>query len=534
MRPTNQGGGDDGASDPDSTAPANAARYSSDNADEDFWDAPSEPLPVVRASLDPSTSATSSSTGLPGPWESLQPPERDLFRIVTKLDDVDKVRRLLREQPNIDINVTSDNDEKTALHQACARGHLAIAMELLKDPRVRLIPDSRGFLPLHYIAVQGANYYDEEAWAGNKAPLDEDIERCVNELLRLGAKEDVNATVDWDVYKSTKDMTPLHMAARKGNIPALRALLKQSGLQIDARTRNGSTALHLAFTESSAAAAEMLLNAGIGAQIPDDSGRTALHIASIAQRPEMIRALLPYSDVNTRNIVGDSALNSAIRCKNFGIVEILLDEGHADVHATDSSGRTSLHHLALHYPIDRRGECEYLSSEQEMIKMLRDHDLNMYQRENKGFSALDIASGAAGSGCPNIVKILLDYDYKTRVNEPSLQGWTALHHAARAGRGQNVMTLLERGADPLLCISTPPGTTAERLARIGGHVEVVDSIRRYRAWKPHTETEPLNAEQEEICKNELAWCWPSSRGFSVQMQPVYQLIYNPPNEKKLF
>src|SRR5687767_8860089 len=89
-------------------------------------------------------------------------------------------------------------------------------------------------------------------------------------------------------------MTPLHWAARRGDVTAALQLIK-GGAKLDATTRvGGYTPLHVASKEGHGAIVKALLDAGATAKAVTASRTTALHLAAGAGSVEAVAALLDH------------------------------------------------------------------------------------------------------------------------------------------------------------------------------------------------------------------------------------------------
>lgn len=127
--------------------------------------------------------------------------------------------------------------------------------------------------------------------------------------------------------------TALIIAARKGRVSSLNALIA-AGANVNARsTQNGTTALMAAaaLNDSSdrvpanrIAIVKALLTAGADVNAKQDNGHTALMFAAIGGHTAVTRTLVEAgADVNARNVDGDSALALAERNKQNAIVQEL-------------------------------------------------------------------------------------------------------------------------------------------------------------------------------------------------------------------
>ena len=98
--------------------------------------------------------------------------------------------------------------------------------------------------------------------------------------------------------------SPLHQAASRGMLQALRLLLK-TGAAVDAADEAGWTPLMLAVRSGKLPAVEALLTAGADAATQNQQGLTSLHLAAINGKTEICKSLLRKAPAAA------TALNSA-------------------------------------------------------------------------------------------------------------------------------------------------------------------------------------------------------------------------------
>jgi truncated hemoglobin YjbI len=154
----------------------------------------------------------------------------------------------------------------TLLHVAAGAGSLATVVLLLAagaDPNAR---DGGGHTPLYSLANQC------QVPGGAK---------IVAVLLNAGASV--------DACEGVKRCTPLHMAARRGNVEIAAALL-DAGADIEARDSTGDTPLRRAVNCSKPEVAALLVARGANVRSRGSKSRTPLEAA---RTPDMLRALRP-------------------------------------------------------------------------------------------------------------------------------------------------------------------------------------------------------------------------------------------------
>lgn len=98
--------------------------------------------------------------------------------------------------------------------------------------------------------------------------------------------------INWDGGTGTSGYTPLHYAARAGQLKAVQLLLRH-GAAVDAATRSGrATALHRAAHTGHAEVVDALLAAGADPLLQDADGETPLHKAAAQGHAAVVTALL--------------------------------------------------------------------------------------------------------------------------------------------------------------------------------------------------------------------------------------------------
>ena len=209
-----------------------------------------------------------------------------------------------------------DDHKTTYLHLAASRQNPRIC-KLVIDYGHNLKIDSKNHFeatPLHYAAI-----YNSKA--------------CIP-LLQFGA--DINST-------TKEGFTPLQEAVTHGNYKVFQLLCKNERIDINWQNAKKDTALHQAVTCRVPRYADPndpykpyvsdddytlmlieLLQKGANANIQDESGNTALHIASSYEMDYITRKLLHYNtDIHIRNNADETAIQLAEK-NEYGHVRNLL------------------------------------------------------------------------------------------------------------------------------------------------------------------------------------------------------------------
>jgi ankyrin repeat protein len=238
-----------------------------------------------------------------------------------------------------------------------------------------------------------------------------------------------------DVNGSQPDgMTALHWAVRLDDLETAKALIK-AGAAVHAPTRYGITPMYLASLNGSAAMIDVLLAAGVDADLANPGGETALMTAARTGKTEAVKLLLDRgAAVNAKEGVrGQTALMWAVQENHPAVASLLLARG-ADINAQ----------TAVVIPDGTTGAPQGTSGD------IGAHGPGIYRSRavptpSGGMTALLFA---ARDGNKEMVRLLLDAG--ADINLPAANGTPPITVAITNNHIALAMTLLDRGADPNL------------------------------------------------------------------------------------
>ena len=391
---------------------------------------------------------------------------------------VDIVRELIRagasmhnneEVAGADIHLKSKKDGRTALHIACAKGHLKCA-QLLLDAESKLNEaDDYDYWTQLILATlfgheevvsellqRGADIHMKGKKDGRTALHNACVKghlKCAQLLLDAGSK--LNEADDYD------NRTPLILAALFGHEKVVSELL-QRGADIHVKSReHGRTALHNACAMGELKCAQLLLDAGSRLNEGNEyDNLTPLILAALFRHKEVVSELLQRgADIHLKNKKdGRTALHIACEKGYLKCARLLLDAGSKLNEADDYDNWTPLILAALF------GHEEIVS---ELLQ--RGADIHMKGKEN-GRTALHIACKKGDLKC---AQLLLDAG--SRLNEADDYGDTPLHLCIYSyykvlwliKRGCNVSAKNKKGLSALDVVAgnIPLGTSLEIVKR---------------------------------------------------------------------
>jgi ankyrin repeat protein len=376
------------------------------------------------------------------------------------------VELLVEHGANIDI-LDSSTSPSTAAKIAFDKGHGAIAQFLdSKQPdsgitdldqailgsdeaRVRSLvlhhgassisKDNRGSTPLH-----------RAARVGNVA--------IVGFLLDASTSDTANSTSVQD----DDGMTPLHVASRYGHTTVMDLLFAKQ-VSVDAKSADGLTPLHEGILSGKRVVIDRLLDADADQFRIDRNGNTPLFIASSLGYDDLVNFLLRKE--STRRVgyicndLGQLPIHIAAKNGHVTTVKALLDHGEDTLDKVDREGRTPLCLAA----------CGNSKSHAETVKYLVERGSEIAHKQlNRATPLLQ----AAQNGNDLSIRYLIGEDCRIPNSENlDLNEWnsdrlTPLSLAAIAGHESAVLTLLRNGAKDR---GTGALTNRDLLSWVAGH-----------------------------------------------------------------
>ncbi|CAA0811475.1 Ankyrin repeat family protein [Striga hermonthica] len=293
-----------------------------------------------------------------------------------------------------------------------------------------------------------------------------------------------------------RDDTPLHSAARAGNIVAIREIINDAGdeaelMEILSRENSaGETALYVAAEYGYFEVVREMIKyydlsaAGIKAR----NGFDALHIAAKQGDLEVVKVLMEaHPELSmTVDIANTTALHTAATQGRIEVVNYFLEWESSLATIGRSNGKTALHSGA------RNGHVE-------VVRALLAKDPRLSTRvDKKGQTALHMA--VKGQNL-EVVADLIEADPST-VNMVDAKGNTPLHIASRKGRAQVVKMLLAQPGIDTRAVNRSNETaldTAEAL----GHPEITSILHEHgvvsaRAINPQASTNPARELKQTV------------------------------------
>jgi hypothetical protein len=183
--------------------------------------------------------------------------------------------------------------------------------------------------------------------------------------------------------------------AEKGDCAMVEFLLKQ-GVDINARNKNGATALIVSAFAGNHKVAIFLIDQGIDINCPDNGGFTALMVASECTKAdkEVVKKLIERgANVNAVSNRGSTALMAAAKIGHADIVELLVSSG-ADINA-----RNTDHNVT---PLIWAANAGYLA----IVKFLLQKGADRNIVTNNNYTAASIAKE---NGYYSVVEVINNY-----------------------------------------------------------------------------------------------------------------------------
>jgi len=286
----------------------------------------------------------------------------------------------------------------------------------------------------------------------------------------------------------------LHIVCMNGDIQQLNTLIHEEKVDLNEKTIDGWSALHIAVSNNKIEIVKCLLDHGVDKNIENED-YNPLYIASQNGFNDIVKLLVEYgADINKltngwsaiqiacsnghyqtveyllnqgANIHLKTAeeyklLHIATEENNLCMVELLLKQGHVNVNTKNAGGWTALHIVARE---NFYGLARYLIKYGHADVDEEDHNMN---------TPLHIASQY---GNHTIVQLLINYH--ANINFKNLNGWTPLHIACQNEQTEVVRDLLENGAK--VNLTTQDSKTALHIACENDNKNVIQLLMDHKA-----------------------------------------------------
>ncbi|KAJ9178223.1 hypothetical protein P3X46_010123 [Hevea brasiliensis] len=268
-----------------------------------------------------------------------------------------------------------------------------------------------------------------------------------------------------------KDDTPLHSAARAGNLAVVMEIFSDTGEEalkelLEKQNQSGETALYVAAEYGYVdLVREMIKHYDLAdASIKARNGFDAFHIAAKQGDLDILAILMEAHPelAMTVDLSNTTALHTAATQGHIEVVKFLLSAGTSLATIARSNGKTALHSAA------RNGHLE-------VVRALVATEPGMLTRiDKKGQTALHMA--VKGQNV-EVVEELINAE-PSSVNMVDTKGNTALHIATRKGRVQIVQLLLRHNDTDIKAVNKT-GETALDTAEKTGHPDIAAILQEH-------------------------------------------------------
>ncbi|EQC31905.1 TKL protein kinase [Saprolegnia diclina VS20] len=239
---------------------------------------------------------------------------------------------MLLRGPNVSVDARTIK-QQTPLHVAVAAGQLANVVALADAGADCEATDANSYRPLHYAALKGhpgiaAFLLQREASTSARNKHGD----TVLHVAILNEHSDVATLLveaGADVHAVSNEQSPLHVACERGVAAVVPALLAR-GANVNAHYR-GSSPLFLAMIHNHADVVNMLLaSPDLDLNERSQDGLTALHVATIGDKLAIAKTLLHAgADVDAKATAwGLCAMDFAIKKKSRAMVDVLQPAYH--------------------------------------------------------------------------------------------------------------------------------------------------------------------------------------------------------------
>ena len=357
-------------------------------------------------------------------------------------------------------NVNKKHNGITPLMVACKSGHYEIVQRLLQESTIDIdAVDLNGSSALHFAILTS---------------------EIVTALVTKGANPNIRDKSGWN---------PLDYCIRHDQIDAISALLQSSVQRLE-------IPIHLACEKSTTEVVDVLIQYGADVN-KKHNGMTPLMVACKSGHYGIVQHLLqePTIDFDAVDSTGKSALHFAILTSE--IVTALATKG-ANPNIRDKSGWTPLDYAIGHTKIDTISALLQSPYQLDCVQKLPTHEIPIHLAcEKSTMKVVDVLIRygadvnskhnettplmvACKRGHYGIVQRLLKTQ-KVNVNAQNSNGLTALHFSVQSNSIEIVHTLLLKGADPNIVMTSSFCYTPLVTACISRNLQIVKELLKAKA-----------------------------------------------------
>ncbi|XP_064100704.1 ankyrin-1-like [Macrobrachium nipponense] len=314
------------------------------------------------------------------------------------------------------------NRERTPLHAAAEKGHEGIVRLLLREEADVNAKDREGLTPIHLAALKGhVNVF--------------------RLLLNGGANINMKA----------KGMKVIHFAAIGGQVLLLEVL--ETVCELSEKTDCGMTPLHLAAKQGNLTTVLWLVEQGVSFSLRDNRGNTAEDLAREKGHTEIAGYLNSWILLQQRKFLQVVAQGKLVNIMSFFKAGVDVD---CKTQEEDEWGLRAIHLASLYGHL-------------EVVKALVVFGARREAEDDMGSTAVHYA---AAGGHVGVLKFLKENGCKLDVcNNLSM---TPLHFAAIRGKTETASWLLEQGV--VEDTKTSTGLSAADIAKREGHLALSRSL----------------------------------------------------------
>ena len=251
---------------------------------------------------------------------------------------------------------------------------------------------------------------------------------------------------------------PLHYSAEDGSYELFQ-YFAEVGCKIYKKTKNGENCLILAAQKGHVDLCKRLVRKySFDINIVDRSGQSSLHSSARNGNYQLFQFFLSMgSNINQRTNSGGNCLLLAAQSGCMDLCKTLIEKYNFDIHATDNSGKNSLHYCAE-------------SGNYKLFQYFIDMGININQKTNNGKNCLILA---AEKGYADLCKALVT-KYSFDIHIVDFSGQSSLHSSAINGDYQLFQYFLSMGSD--INQRTNSGKNCLLLAAEAGCIELSKTL----------------------------------------------------------